>query len=159
HQMNPMYVDFSIPEGFLADIRKYSAQEKLNVIATDKKGNNPVTGSLSFINNEVSRNTGTIELKGLFDNEKRVLWPGEFANVTMTLTTQTGVVVVPSQAVESGQNGMYIYVIKPDKTAEVRLVTPGDTVGQETIIKNGVQPGETVVTDGQLRLLPGAKVE
>lgn len=159
HQMHPVYVTFSVPEENLSAIRSYNAKSKLKVTVTDKTGNNPVDGSLSFMNNEVDRTTGTIQLKGLFENEGNVLWPGEFTNVTLTLTTRPNAIVVPSQAVESGQNGTYVYVVKADKTAEVRLVTPGETIGQETIIEQGVKPGETVVTDGQLRLLPGAKVE
>lgn len=159
HQMHPMYVTFAVPEDNLAAIRKYNALGTLTVVARDKAGNNPVNGTLAFINNEVSADTGTIQLKGIFENAGNVLWPGEFANVTLTLTNRPDAIVVPAQAVESGQNGPYVYVIKSDKTAEVRLVTPGETIGQETIIEKGVQPGETVVTDGQLRLLPGAKVE
>lgn len=159
HQTHPVYVTFAVPEENLSSIREHNAKSNLKVKVTDKSGNNPVTGSLAFINNEVDRTTGTIQLKGLFENDGNVLWPGEFTNVTLTLSTRPNAIVVPSQAVESGQNGTYVYVIKADKTAEVRPVTPGDTVGQETIIEKGVKPGETVVTDGQLRLLPGAKVE
>lgn len=159
HQMHPMYVTFAVPEDNLAAIRKYNAQGTLTVVARDKAGNNPVNGTLAFINNEVSADTGTIQLKGIFENAGNVLWPGEFANVTLTLTDRPDAIVVPTQAVESGQNGPYVYVVKSDKTAEVRPVTPGETIGQETIIEKGVRPGETVVTDGQLRLLPGSKVE
>lgn len=159
HQMHPMYVTFAVPEDNLAAIRKYHAQGALSVLARDKAGNNPVNGTLTFINNEVNADTGTIQLKGVFDNAGDVLWPGEFANVTLTLRNRPDAIVVPAQAVESGQNGPYVYVIKSDKTAEVRPVTPGETIGLETIIEKGVRPGETVVTDGQSRLLPGSKVE
>jgi multidrug efflux system membrane fusion protein len=159
HQMHPVYVTFSVPEENLSNIRAYKARGRLQVVVTDKTGNNPVSGALAFINNEVDQTTGTIQLKGQFENNSNVLWPGEFTNVTLTLTTRPDAIVVPSQAVESGQNGPYVYIVKADRTAEVRQVTPGDTIGQETIIEKGIQPGETVVTDGQLRLLPGAKVE
>lgn len=159
HQINPVYVSFSVPEENLSDIRTYRSRGKLTVVVTDKTGNNPVTGTLAFINNEVSADTGTIQLKGVFENQDKLLWPGEFINATLILTQRPDAIVVPAQAVESGQNGPYVYVVKADQTAEVRPVTPGDTIGQETIIEKGVQPGETVVTDGQLRLLPGAKVE
>lgn len=159
HQMNPVYVSFSVPEENLSDIRTYRSRGTLTVVVTDKTGNNPVTGTLAFINNEVSADTGTIQLKGVFENQDKLLWPGEFINATLILTQRPDAIVVPAQAVESGQNGPYVYIVKADQTAEVRPVTPGDTIGQETIIEKGVQPGETVVTDGQLRLLPGAKVE
>ena len=159
HQVNPVYVTFSVPEENLSDIRKYRSRGKLSVVVTDKSGNNPVTGTLAFINNQVNADTGTIQLKGIFENNDKLLWPGEFTNATLTLTQRPDAIVVPAQAVESGQNGPYVYIVKSDQTAEVRQVTPGDTIGQETIIEKGVQPGETVVTDGQLRLLPGAKVE
>ena len=159
HQTDPMYVTFSVPEEHLNEIRKHESQGSLQIIVTDKAGNNPVTGELTFINNEVNQNTGTIVLKGTFPNSTNFLWPGEFTNVSMRLTTRPNSTVVPAQAVETGQQGQYVYVVKQDMTAEVRPVTVGATVGQETIIVKGLQPGETVVTDGQLRLLPGAKVE
>ena len=114
---------------------------------------------LTFINNEVDQSTGTILLKATFQNAQNVLWPGEFTNVTLKLTTRPNAIVVPAEAVETGQEGQYVFVIKPDMTAEIRHVSVGATVENQTIIEKGVQPGETVVTDGQLRLLPGAKVE
>jgi multidrug efflux system membrane fusion protein len=159
HQTDPMYVTFSVPQEHLTDIRNHYSRGNLQIVVTDKSGANPVTGTLTFINNEVDQNTGTIILKGTFPNTANNLWPGEFANVSMRLTTRPNSTVVPTQAVETGQEGQYVYVVKKDMTAEVRPVTVGATVGQETIIVKGVQPGETVVTDGQLRLLPGAKVE
>jgi len=159
NQTDPVYVTFAVPEENLADIRKHNAEGKLKVIASDKSGADPVTGDLTFIDNGVDLNTGTILLKATFQNSQNVLWPGEFANVTLTLTTRPNAIVVPSQAVETGQEGQYVFVVKPDMTAEVRPVTVGATVAEETIIEKGVQPGETVVTDGQLRLLPGSKVE
>jgi membrane fusion protein, multidrug efflux system len=159
HQTDPVYVSFAIPEEFLADVRTPYAQGNLQVVVTDKSGANPVTGTLTFINNQVDQDTGTILLKGTFPNAQNILWPGEFANATLRLTTRPNAIVVPAQAVETGQEGQYVYVIKPDMTAELRPVTVGATVAQETIIEKGVNPGETVVTDGQLRLLPGAKVE
>ena len=159
HQTDPVHVSFSVPQEHLSEIRNHSAKGKISIKVTDKAGGNPVHGELIFINNEVDPNTGTIQLKGLFQNVQNVLWPGEFANVSMTLTTRPRAIVVPSQAVETGQEGQFVYVVKPDMTAEVRNVKVGATVSQETIIEEGVQPGEMVVTDGQLRLLPGAKVE
>ena len=159
HQTDPVYVSFAVPQEHLSDIRRHNAEGRLSIVVTDKSGSNPVKGSLTFINNEVDPNTGTIQLKGIFENTQNSLWPGEFANVSMTLTTRPRAIVVPSQAVETGQEGQYVYVVKPDMTAEIRTVKVGATVLQETIIEEGVRPGETVVIDGQLRLLPGAKVE
>jgi len=159
HQTDPVYVTFAVPEENLAEIRAHNSQGHLQVIVTDKSGENPVNGTLTFINNEVDQNTGTILLKATFQNDQNVLWPGEFANVNLRLTTRPNAIVVPAQAVETGQEGQYVFVVKADMTAEVRHVSVGPTVENETIIEKGVQPGETVVTDGQLRLLPGAKVE
>ncbi len=105
HQTNPVYVNFSVPEEHLAEIRSHSVQGSLAILVTDKSGANPVNGTLTFIDNEVNQNTGTIMLKGTFPNTSNVLWPGEFANVSMTLTTRPNAVVVPAQAVETGQEG------------------------------------------------------
>jgi multidrug efflux system membrane fusion protein len=159
HQVDPIYVRFAVPEGNLSEIRKYQAFKKLAVDALEKSGENKVTGALAFIDNQVDVNTGTITLKGEFQNPKGILWPGEFVDVTLTLTTRPRAVVVPSAAVESGQQGPFVFVVKPDMTAELRTVQVGDTIGTETVVEKGLNPGETVVTDGQLRLLPGSKVE
>ncbi len=159
HQVDPIYVRFAVPEEHLSNINRYQASKKLQVDATGKSGGDKVSGFLAFIDNQVDVSTGTITLKGEFDNPKGILWPGEFVDVTLTLTTRPGTTVVPAAAVESGQQGMFVFVVKSDMTAELRTVEVGDTIGNETIVEKGLQPGETVVTDGQLRLLPGAKVE
>jgi membrane fusion protein, multidrug efflux system len=159
HQIDPIYVRFAVPEENLSDINRYQASKKLSVIAGEKSGQNRATGALTFIDNQVDVNTGTITLKGEFNNPKGILWPGEFVDVTLILTTRPQAVVVPSAAVESGQKGPFVFVVKPDMTAELRTVQVGDTIGNETVVEKGLNPGETVVTDGQLRLLPGAKVE
>jgi multidrug efflux system membrane fusion protein len=160
NQIVPIYVSFSVPEQKLADIKKYTASRELKVeviIPGDDK--RPPRGELTFIDNAVDRTTGTIRLKGTFENRDRRLWPGQFVDVVLTLTTEQNRVVVPSQAVQTGQQGQYVYVIKDDMTAEFRLVTPGRTYDQWMVIDKGVAAGERVVTDGQLRLVPGAKVE
>jgi multidrug efflux pump subunit AcrA (membrane-fusion protein) len=113
-------------------------------------------GDLLF---EIDPATGTIQLKGTFANADRRLWPGQFANVVLTLTTRAGAVVVPSPAIQTGQQGQYLFVVKPDLTVEARPVATGQAFGEETIVEKGVQPGEQVVTDGHLRLVPGARVE
>jgi len=160
NQVLPIRVAFSVPEQHLSEIRKYQAAGTLRVDAFPQDGNpNPALGSLSFIGNAVDSATGTIPLKGTFANVDKRLWPGQFVNVVLTLATRTGAVVVPSQALQTGQQGQYLFVVLPDLTVEARPVTTGQALGGETIVEKGVQAGEKVVTDGQLRLVPGAKVE
>jgi multidrug efflux system membrane fusion protein len=115
-------------------------------------------GKLTFINNSVDESTGTIELKATFPNKDGSLWPGQFVNVNLTLAELTNVVVVPSQAIQTGQDGEFVFVVKPDHTAAQQPVTVGLTYRGETVVQKGIQPGETVVTDGQLRLTPGIAV-
>jgi multidrug efflux system membrane fusion protein len=160
NQIVPTYVTFTVPEQNLSDIKKYSAMKELSVeaiIPGDEE--RPARGELTFIDNSVDKTTGTIKLKGTFDNNDRRLWPGQFVDVILTLTTEPNRVLVPTSAVQTGQQGQYVYVIKEDMTAELRIVKTGRTHEDLTIIDNGVAPGEKVVTDGQLRLVPGAKVE
>jgi len=102
--------------------------------------------------------TGTIKLKGTFPNQGRRLWPGQFVRVTLRLTTQNNALVVPNEAVQTGQNGSYVYVVKQDRTVEQRPVVTGARVDQDMVIDQGVALGETVVTQGQLRLVPGSRV-
>jgi multidrug efflux system membrane fusion protein len=159
NQVEPIYVTFAVPEGNFADIKRYSAQAKLPVIARLQDGSGDTeTGELSFIDNNVDTSTGTIKLKGTFPNANRKLWPGQFVNVILRLTTRPNAVVVPNEAVQTGQEGNYIYVVKADRTVEVRPVTVGPRVDQELVIDKGMQAGETVVTQGQLRLQPGSRV-
>ncbi len=160
NQISPLYVDFSAPEQYLAEIRRFMAAGRLKVQASVPA--DPLhseDGFVSFVNNTIDANTGTVLLKGTFVNPERRLWPGQFVNVVLTLTSQTNAVVAPSQAVQTGQQGQYAFVVKDDHTVDLRPVAPGLTVGGETVIEKGLQPGETVVTDGQLMLYPGARVE
>jgi multidrug efflux system membrane fusion protein len=160
NQVIPIRVSFSIPEQYLADVRKYKAAGTLKVEAAPQDGKaDPVPGALSFIGNAVDAATGTIQLKGTFPNTDRRLWPGQFANVVLTLTVRSGAIVVPSETIQTGQQGQYVFVVRPDLTVEARPVTTGVVVEGETVIEKGVLAGEKVVTDGQLRLVPGAKVE
>jgi multidrug efflux system membrane fusion protein len=160
NQILPIRVSFSVPEQNLLEVRKYKAAGTLRVEALPQDGNpKPAVGDLSFIGNAVDPATGTIQLKGTFANADRRLWPGQFANVVLTLTTRAGAVVVPSPAIQTGQQGQYLFVVKPDLTVEARPVATGQAFGEETIVEKGVQPGEQVVTDGHLRLVPGARVE
>ena len=160
NQIVPIYVSFTVPEQHLAEIRRHMADGTLGVIATTREDEQrPIAGTLTFVDNSVDSTTGTIRLKGSFLNQERRLWPGQFVNVALKLSTQPGAIVVPSQAVQTGQSGFYAYVVKSDLSAELRPIVPGNQVGGETVIEKGLQPGESVVTDGQLRLYPGAKVE
>ncbi|HJX15171.1 MAG TPA: efflux RND transporter periplasmic adaptor subunit [Candidatus Deferrimicrobiaceae bacterium] len=160
NQVIPIYVTFSVPEQHLAEIRRHQAAGVLAVEAVLPGGEGgPIRGSLDFISNEVDKTTGTIQLKGKFANADRRLWPGQFVNVSLTLAVRRDAVLVPSQAIQTGQEGRYVFVIKPDLTAEMRPVTIGPFLGGDTVIEQGVQAGEQVVTDGQLGLVPGSKVD
>jgi membrane fusion protein, multidrug efflux system len=160
NQISPIYVSFSVPEQSLADIKKYMALKKLPVEATiADDSEHRITGELSFLDNAVDNTSGTILLKGTFANRDRSLWPGQFVNVVLTLTTEPNSIIVPTEAVQTGQEGQYIFIVKPDNTVETRPVVVKHTYEHETVIQQGVQPGEKVVTDGQLRLSPGSKVE
>jgi multidrug efflux system membrane fusion protein len=160
YQLTPVYVTFSVPERELSDIKKYDAEGKLKVeAALSDNQQQSIQGSISFIDSTVDNTTGTIKLKGLFANTDRQLWPGQFVNVVLTLTSEPDALVVPSQAVQSGQSGQYVFVIKPDLTAESRPVVVSRSLDGESVIESGLQPGEKIVTDGQLRLVPGTKVD
>jgi multidrug efflux system membrane fusion protein len=160
NQIIPIDVAFSIPEQFLLEIKKYMASGKLQVEALVPMNEEKSTkGTVTFIDNAVDSQTGTIRLKGTFANRERKLWPGQFVNVVLTLTTEPNTIVVPSQAVQTGQEGQYIFVVKQDLTVESRPVVVGRTIDTETVIQKGLLVDEKVVTDGQLRLYPGAKVE
>jgi membrane fusion protein, multidrug efflux system len=159
NQVEPIHVTFTVPEQYLADIKRFAAAGKLPVQAVIQGDGRPVLGKLSFIDNSVDPTTGTIKLKGEFVNSDRRLWPGQFVNVTLVLHTQPKAVVVPSQAVQNGQQGQFVFVINSDKTVEMRPVTVNRTSSGQTIIDSGVKPGERVVTDGQLRLVPGSRIE
>ncbi len=159
NQIVPVYVSFTILEERLADVRQYSQRDPLIVTARPSADSTHVyQGKLTFINNAVDESTGTILLKATFPNEDRALWPGQFARVDVVLTTEPNAVVIPAAAVQTSQQGDYVYVVKADGTAELRNVVQGTKVDDRVVIQKGVQVGEEVVTDGQLRLTPGAKV-
>jgi multidrug efflux system membrane fusion protein len=160
NQIIPINVAFSIPEQFLSEIKKYTASGKILVEAlVPMNEEKPSKGVITFIDNTVDSQTGTIRLKGTFANRDKKLWPGQFVNVVLTLTTEPNAIVVPSQAIQIGQEGQYVFVVKQDLTVESRPVVAGRTMDTETVIQKGLQADEKVVTDGQLRLYPGAKVE
>jgi membrane fusion protein, multidrug efflux system len=160
NQIHPIYIAFAVPEQYLAEVKEYQARAPLAIEARIPNDSRPpLLGRLTFIDNAVDTATGSIKMRATFPNSENRLWPGQFANVVMRLKMQPNATVVPSQSVETGQTGKYLFVVKPDFTADYRLVTVGQTVGGETVIEKGVASGETVVTDGQLLLAPGSKVE
>ena len=159
NQIHPIYVAFAVPEQYLPEIQKEMNDRTLKVqVVFENMTVPPSQGELTFVNNTVDEATGTIQLKATFPNENDMLWPGQFVHVALNLSELTNAVVVPSQAVQTGQNGEFIYVVKSDQTVEERPVTIGITYQGETVVQTGLKAGETVVTDGQLRLAPGVKV-
>jgi multidrug efflux system membrane fusion protein len=160
NQVEPIYVTFSVPEARLADVKRYSDNGKLVVTARAQDGTGDIEqGQLSFIDNSVDTSTGTIKLKGTFQNKAHKLWPGQFVNVGLRLTMRNNAVVVPNQAVQTGQDGTYVYVVGEDRSVTVVPVKTGPRIDQDMVIEDGLHGGETVVTEGQLRLQPGSKVQ
>lgn len=183
NQLSPIYVTFSVPGRFLPDIRRWQARKPLPVTAATTSSSAPasqapapgqgaqpalpapaappdgtaVTGTLSFIDNAVDTTTGSIRLKATFPNADHALWPGAFVQVTLTVTTQADAVVAPAIAVQASQDGQYVYVVKADRTVEMRTVKTERQQGDQVVL-SGVSAGEVVVTDGHLRLVPGARV-
>lgn len=157
NQVVPIDVSFSVPESELADVRHYQADGELQV-AVQLPNGKPVSGKLSFIDNTTDVTTGTIKLKAEFANGDKVLWPGQFVNVVLTLTTQKNAVVTPTTAVQNGPNGQYVFVVAANNTVALRDVKVARTEGDDTVIASGLAPGDTVVTAGQLRLAPGTRI-
>ena len=160
NKISPVFVSFNVPEENLDTIRRFSAGgRRLPVqVSAREDANAKATGSLSLLDNIVDSQTGTIHLKATLDNANRMLWPGQYVNVVLTLDSGQNATVVPSEAVQAGQQGQYVYVVKPDKTVEPRIVSVGRVVEHKIVIDKGVNPGDTVVTDGQMLLFPGAHI-
>ena len=158
NQVSPIYESFAIPEARLPDLRRYMGRSALRVQAQPSGEEDAATGRISFIDNQVDPTTGTIRVKAEFANADHLLWPGQFANITLTLTVESDVRVVPTAAVQTGQQGQYVFVVNKDHAAELRTVKVERTVGDESIVSDGLASGEVVVTDGQLRLTPGTQV-
>ena len=159
NQVVPIYVGFSFRQETLPQIKDYMSKGTLAVIATGTADTPQAAhGNLSFVDNAVDTGSGTIRLRATFPNEDKSLWPGQFVKVCLILTDEPNAIVVPSQAIQTGQSGQFIYVVKSDKTVEARAVTTRRSIDSQTVVE-GVQAGEMVVTDGQLRLVPGAKVQ
>ena len=159
NQLQPIYVTFTVPEARLPEIKRYMAQGKVRVLASPPDSGEVETGDLTFIDNAVDMTTGTIKLKGTFANLNRKLWPGQFVQVTLRLGASRDALLVPLEAVQNGQDGQFVFVVKHDMTVDARPVVAGARVEKDQVIEQGLRPGETVVTEGQLRLAPGVRVK
>lgn len=160
NQTNPILATFTVPGQHLQDIFHYKASGDLKVLAAEAHSvAQPITGTLVFIDNTVDPTTGVIRLKASFANTGKRLWPGQLIDVRLHLADRPDCIVVPSQAIQVGQKGPYVYVVKQDQSVEYRLVTPGMLHQGETVVEAGLQAGERVVTDGQMQLIDGAKIE
>ena len=158
-EVEPIYVTFSVPEAQLNDIKRFMGERKLEVRArTQDESAVEETGVLTFVDNSVDAATGTIKLKGTFTNSDRKLWPGQFVRVVLRMSMRSNAIVVPNQAIQTGQNGTFVYVVRPNRTVEVRDITASMRVDQDMVVDSGLQAGETVVTEGQLRLAPDSRV-
>ena len=159
NQVSPIYVTFAVPEQNLSEIRKRLSAGKLKIQALSQGEDSPEEGELSFIDNAVDRTTGTIKLKGTFGNGNRRLWPGQFVKAALKLNDHTDAIVVPSQAVQTGQTGQHVFVLKDGSAVDIRPVVISRSLNGESVVEKGLQPGEQVVTDGQFLLGPGSKVQ
>jgi len=158
-QIKPIFVSFTIPEQYLTQVRENGTLRSLPVDALVPGAAAPVTGSLNFVDNAVDNTTGTIFLKGLFANDTEVLWPGQYVNTVLTLSRMENAVVIPSEAIQASQQGTFVYIVKSDSTVELKMVKRAFSLGGTSVLSEGLNGDETVVTDGQLRLVPGSKVE
>jgi multidrug efflux system membrane fusion protein len=159
NQLRPMFVTFSIPESALGIIKSHMASGQVKVLAYAGEDTPPETGKLTFVENAVDSSTGTIRLKGLFENSGVKLWPGEFVRAIVQLNESKDSIVIPAAAVQTSQEGKFVFVVKPDMTVESRPVNVGRTVEREVVIDKGLSGGETVVIEGQLRLAPGSRIQ
>lgn len=160
NKLTPINASFSISGKELEALKRQMSSGRISVAAElPEATSTSVQGVVSFIDNTIDPGTGTIRVKALFENRKKLLWPGQFVNLSMTLAVLNNAVVVPSQAIQTGQKGLFVFVVLPDGTAEIRPVSVGPVSGGMTVIEKGVQPGDQVVIDGQMRVLPGGKVE
>jgi len=160
NQVNPIYVNFGVPQQHWPDIKEDVDRRALRVAVTIPQApDRPIQGTLTFVDNSVDSSTGTIHLRGTFENPQNRLWPGLYVSVLLTLSQQPNATVVPAHSIVSTQQGSYVYVVKPSNTVEQRTVVPNRTIENETVVDKGLQPGEVIVTDGQINLVPGAKIE
>jgi len=157
NQIAPIYVGAAVPEQYLNEIRSRQKKTPLRMEVELEKGKT-ISGKLAFVDNSVDVSTGTIKLRGIFSNDDRQLWPGQFVESWVTLRDEEKALVLPTQALQTGPSGQYVYVVKADSSVELRTVQVARTEGAETVLAGGLKPGETVVVDGASRILPGSKV-
>jgi multidrug efflux system membrane fusion protein len=159
-QLQPVYVTFAVPAVHLPAIKGHAGKDGLMVMATSPEaGGQPIKGQLTFVDNAVDQTTDTIKLKATFPNTDLRLWPGQFTRVSLRLTTLPNATVIPSQAVQTGQDGQFVFVVTPDSTVEQRPITVAQRMGDDVVVGSGVTPGDTIVTEGQLRLEQGTRVQ
>jgi multidrug efflux system membrane fusion protein len=159
-QVTPVYVTFSLPAVHLDEVKAHASDRTLAVSATPQTtGAQSAMGKLTFVDNAVDPSTDTIKMKATFPNTDRSLWPGQFARVSVRVATLSNATVVPSEAVQTGQDGQFVFLVKRDSTVEQRPITTGESVDQDVVVKNGLNPGDTIVTEGQLRLEPGSRIQ
>ena len=158
NQISPIYVSFGIPEGQLPDLKRYLAQGSVEVEAAAPGVDTPSKGHITFIDNAVDLTTGQIRVKASFPNDDRQLWPGQFVHVTVTLKVDQRAIVIPTEAIEEGTEGRYVFVLKPDRTVDMRSVAIAREVEDTTVVQSGLAQGDIVITDGQDRLSTGSKV-
>lgn len=159
NQIAPIYVSFSVPQQYLQQLKTLQAQHPLEVTAQAQGDTEKELGTLSFINNTIDNTTGTIELMATFPNADERLWPGEYVNIEIRLSVMSNVTVVPSTAVLTGQDKMYVYLLMPNQTVKSQTVQTSISENGVTVVNSGLAPGQTVVTDGQFSLFPGASVQ
>jgi multidrug efflux system membrane fusion protein len=159
-QLQPVYVTFAVPAVHLPTVKEHVGKDPLLVMAASPEaGGQPIEGRLTFVDNAVDQASDTIKLKATFPNADLRLWPGQFTRVTLRLTTLSNATVVPSQAVQTGQDGQFVFVVKQDSTVDVRPVTVAQRIGETVVIGKGLTPGERIVTEGQLRLEQGTRIQ
>ena len=160
NQVNPIYVNFTVPQQFWPDIKEDIERRALHVtVKIPQDAGRPAEGTLTFVDNFVDSTTGTIHLRGTFENSQNRLWPGLYVGVMLTLSQQPNAVVAPAQSIITTQQGSYVYVVKPNNTVEQRTVVPNRSIENDTVVEKGLQAGEVIVIDGQVNLVPGAKIE
>jgi multidrug efflux system membrane fusion protein len=160
NQVNPIYVNFTVPQQYWPDIKEDVDRRALHVTVTiPQNSGRPVEGTLTFVDNIMDSTTGTIHLRGTFENSQNRLWPGLYVSVLLMLSQQPNATVVPAQSIVATQEGSYVYVVEANNIVEQRKVVPSRTIENETVVDKGLQPGEIIVTDGQVNLVPGAKIE
>jgi len=160
NQVDPIYVNFTVPQQYWPDIKEDIERRALHVTVTiPQNSGRPVEGTLTFVDNIVDSTTGTIHLRGTFENSQNRLWPGLYVSVLLTLSQQPNAIVAPAHSIVTTQQSSYVYVVKPNNIVEQRTVVPSRTIDNDTVVEKGLQPGEVIVIDGQVNLIPGAKIE